>query len=383
MTSANPIEQKERAVIVDALRGFALLGVLIANFTSYTDQQVPSDILKSISSSLDLTLANINKIFIEWKFMTLFSILFGYGFGLLLTSVERKDINSTAFFIRRMWWLFVIGIIHTLFWWGDVLHFYAICGVLLLFFRKASNKTVLISSILLMFVFTFCFSLATQNLPRTFTDADSLMAFENIKSGNLIDVFRTNIIVYYKLFLVTGSDLHDIMETLGRFLFGYYLIRVKLFEAIESKKKLFTKILLICLPFSLAYLIVKCLAASDVLETGSVYWNPLMKVGIFSTTATYSNLIILAFISFGQNIWFKILQTLGKMTLTNYLLISAINIVLLYGIGFGKLGDVRMRTVWLLAFVWLIFEIIVSVYWLQVFRYGVAIAMEQKPTIFA
>ncbi len=96
-TNATPIEQKERAIIVDTLRGFALVGVLIANFTSFTDQQVPSDILNSISSHLDLTLMHINTVFFEWKFMTLFSILFGYGFGLLLTSVEKKNITRIRF----------------------------------------------------------------------------------------------------------------------------------------------------------------------------------------------------------------------------------------------------------------------------------------------
>ena len=101
-TNASPIEQKGRAIIVDTLRGFALVGVLIANFTSFTDQQVPADILNTISSPLDVTLMHINTLFFEWKFMTLFSILFGYGFGLLLTSVEKKNINPNSFFLRRM-----------------------------------------------------------------------------------------------------------------------------------------------------------------------------------------------------------------------------------------------------------------------------------------
>jgi len=86
MTNTLPIQQNERVVVVDIVRGFALTGVLIANFTSYTDQQLPSYILDSISSPLDKTLSEINAVFIEWKFMTLFSILFGYGFGLIIMS---------------------------------------------------------------------------------------------------------------------------------------------------------------------------------------------------------------------------------------------------------------------------------------------------------
>ncbi len=368
--NATPIEQKERAIIVDTLRGFALVGVLIANFTSFTDQQVPADILNSISSPLDVTLMHINTVFFEWKFMTLFSILFGYGFGLLLTSVEKKNINPNSFFLRRMFWLFLIGLIHTSFWWFDVLHFYAISGVLLLLFRKVSNKTVLLSSILLMFIVPFCFSFLMRNQSDTFSDADWRNAYEQFKHGNLVDVFRTNFTGYYKLFIVSASDVHDIIETLGRFLFGYYLLRIKLFESIESKKNLFRKIIFITAPVVIAYFIVRWMAVKEEINIEPFYWEPFIKTGIISTTCMYSSLIVLLFISFGQNKFFKALQALGKMTLTNYLLVSAINIILLYGIGLGKLGELPMHTLWLLAFAWLIIEIIISSYWLRIFRYG-------------
>jgi uncharacterized membrane protein YeiB len=65
----SPIPQKDRTVIVDVVRGFALVGVLVANFTSYVDQQTPESILDSISSPLDLTLMHVNSVFFEWKFM--------------------------------------------------------------------------------------------------------------------------------------------------------------------------------------------------------------------------------------------------------------------------------------------------------------------------
>jgi uncharacterized protein len=89
-TKTLPIIQKDRVVIVDVVRGFALTGLLIANFTSYVEQQTPEPILTSISTSPDIWLININAGFLEWKFMTLFSILFGYGFGLILELKASK-----------------------------------------------------------------------------------------------------------------------------------------------------------------------------------------------------------------------------------------------------------------------------------------------------
>lgn len=369
-TTISPIQQKERAVIVDILRGFALLGVIVANFTSFTDQQVPESVLHSISSPLDLKLMQINSIFFEWKFMTLFSILFGYGFGLLLASIEQKKINTSSFFIRRMCWLFLIGFIHTSFWWFDVLHFYAICGVLLLLFRKLSTRVVLISSILCMFVFPCCFSLFIQNQPETFSAADWLNIYQQFKHGSLLDVIKTNLIGYYKLFILSASDIHDIIETLGRFLFGYFLLRIKLFESVKLKQYLFVRSAFISLPFAIIYFIIKWMALEERITLSSVFWEPVIKLGIFSATCMYASFITISFIHSKKNPVFSVLQTIGKMTLTNYLLVSAIMIILLYGIGFGKLGELTMHQIWLCAMAWIIFEIIISYTWLNYFRYG-------------
>jgi len=369
-TNIVPIEQKERAVIVDTLRGFALVGVLIANFTAYTDQQVPADILNAISSPFDKTLMHINSIFFEWKFMTLFSILFGYGFGLLMTSVEKKNINPNVFFLRRMFWLFVIGCIHTSFWWFDVLHFYAISGMLLLLFRKASNKTILVCAVLFMFVIPFCFSFVMRNQQDTFNDSDWRNAYMQFKYGSLADVIKTNFVGYYKLFILSAGDIHDIIETLGRFLFGYFLLRIKLFEHIENKRNLFSKIFLICLPVAAAYMIIRWLALEKKIDIETVYWEPFIKIGITSTTCMYACIVVLLFSSFKEAKLFKALQALGKMTLTNYLLVSAIMIIILYGIGFGKLGELSMHEIWIAAVVWLTIEILFSSYWLKYFRYG-------------
>jgi uncharacterized protein len=370
MTTASPVQQNERAVIVDIVRGFALIGVLIANFTSYIDQNLPSGILYSISTPLDKALSNINTVFFEWKFMTIFSILFGYGFGLILISLGKKNISPNSFFVRRMFWLFVIGLIHTLFWWGDVLHFYAVSGVLLLAFRKLSVRAILIYSLLFMFVIPPFISFLFQNQPNYFTDQNMQLLYEQYKHGDILDVFSSNINLYYKAFIVTGSDLHDIIETLGRFLFGYFLLRIKLFELIKTKRQVFKKVLLITAPIMIAYLIIRWLSLADIMSTDKIYWEPLIEVGIISTSCFYVSMLVLLFIKYGQSKFFSVLQALGKMTLTNYLFVSVISIILLYGIGFAQLGTLPMHIMWLCAFAGLVLEITFSTYWLNKFRYG-------------
>ena len=370
MTTTLPIEQKDRAIIVDVIRGFALIGVLVANFTSYVDQQTPEPILNSISSSLDRFLMTFNSVFLEWKFMTLFSVLFGYGFGLILESLEKKNINPNFFFVKRMFWLFVLGVIHSMFWWGDVLNLYAMSGILLLLFRNKSNKTILSYAVLFMLVIPVFISYLLRNQPETFTDADIQGLYNQYKQGTLFEIFKFNINFYYRMFIVSGSNLHDIIETLGRFLFGYFLLRIKFFHLVETKKATFRKIALYAAPLMVSYFIFRWLLINGTIHANQYILSPLLSLGVLSTTTFYVSVLVTAYISFGLNKFFTALQSLGRMTLTNYLMVSAFLVILLYGFGFNKLGELPIHIIWLYAFVWLFVEIIFSTYWLKQFRYG-------------
>lgn len=373
MTSAAPTQHEDRAVIVDVIRGFALIGVLISNFTSYIEQQLPEQILNSISSPVDTFLMSFNTVFFEWKFMTLFSILFGYGFGLILESVEKKNINPNFFFIKRMFWLFVFGVIHCMFWWGDVLNLYAMSGILLLLFRKKSTKSIFIYAVLCMFIVPVFINWLLRNQPDVFTSDDIQQLYTQYKQGSLTEVFNFNIHFYYRMFIISGINLHDIVETLGRFLFGYFLLRIKFFNALDEKKDLFRKIIFTSTPIMISYFILRWLLLSGSMHYINPYLvAPLLSIGILSTTACYVSLLVTAYIYCGMTWFFKALQALGRMTLTNYLLISAFLVILLYGFGFNKLGEISIHTIWLCAAAFLVFEITFSSWWLKQFRYGPA-----------
>jgi uncharacterized protein len=112
----------------------------------------------------------------------------------------------------------------------------------------------------------------------------------------------------------------------------------------------------------LAYFILRWLTLTNILKTEAIFWEPFIKLGIISTSVFYCSILVLPFISFGKTKLYTFLQALGKMTLTNYLLISAFLIVLLYGIGFGQLGSLSISLIWLIAFGWLIVEVLFSLY---------------------
>ena len=130
-----PIDNKNRIQVMDLLRGFALIGILFMNIEWFN--RPISDLL-----SFDLQLTGLDwaaswlvKVFIEGKFYKIFSLLFGMGFAVMLLNAQAADKPFTAWFSRRMLALFTFGMLHLIFLWsGDILHDYAVGGLILLGF---------------------------------------------------------------------------------------------------------------------------------------------------------------------------------------------------------------------------------------------------------
>src|SRR5215469_18519106 len=140
-----PVSVSERILFIDILRGMALFGILAANMRAFF---APLDIYDNIRplfhSRPDLIAQGFVDIFIQGKFITLFSFMFGLGFAIQLTRAEARGVRFMGFYPRRLVALAVFGLIHGIFIWaGDILLTYAFSGALLLLFRKRQQKTLL------------------------------------------------------------------------------------------------------------------------------------------------------------------------------------------------------------------------------------------------
>jgi len=299
---------------IDALRGFALCGVIFSNFNSYTSQQVSPEILEQIAGFTDSWFQQFNALFLEWKFMTLFSILFGCGFGLLYKSLSERYRHPEFIYLRRLLILFLFGLLHLSFWWFDVLHLYAVCGVMLLLFKDLKGTALLILSLIFMIPMPFAIGLYLKQFPPGLTDADSLWMYEQFKHGSLSELVCCNWEGYYKLFVKTGGNYRDIPETLGRFMFGYWLVlgvggwkRKSDWINQHALKIIFP---LICVS-GLYFLLLL-----EIIDLPNWTSNLLYRSGIFCTTYLYGVLFIVIYGKFGGGRFFRVLESMGKMTLT-------------------------------------------------------------------
>jgi hypothetical protein len=136
---------------VDALRGFALFGILIANVIAVTGilsiQDEAFDFTYTFDSPVDQAVSTVVDAAFVGKFFVLFSFLFGYSFTLQLDAAARAQAPAVPRLLRRCAALFAIGAVHAaLLWFGDILTLYAALGLLLVALRNVTPRTAVITA---------------------------------------------------------------------------------------------------------------------------------------------------------------------------------------------------------------------------------------------
>lgn len=145
-TTHAPVTRNERIQYLDILRGIAILFIFLANITYLSGTAFYSEAtnLSFASNTLDQLLRIFSFTFIDGKFYSIFSILFGIGFVVQYNSVMKTGKPFVPFFRRRMLGLLLIGSAHlVLVWVGDILTLYALLGLTLIWFRAFDDKRLL------------------------------------------------------------------------------------------------------------------------------------------------------------------------------------------------------------------------------------------------
>jgi uncharacterized protein len=144
---AAPTAQSERITILDSLRGFAILGILLMNIGSFG---LSGDTFAQHETGINYYTWYIINLVPDGTQRALFSMLFGAGILLFVRSAEKKveGIRPADYFFRRQLWLLVFALIDVfvLLWNGDILLDYALYGMILFTFRNLSPKKLLIAA---------------------------------------------------------------------------------------------------------------------------------------------------------------------------------------------------------------------------------------------
>ena len=384
----SPISLTERIELLDVLRGLAVGGILIGNMQWFSGYGMMPEALLRQTPIYDQITHFLVHFFIEGKFYSIFSFLFGFGFALQIARAEERGDLKASLFKRRLFWLLVIGLLHAyLLWAGDILSIYAVMGFLLILFRKKSNSSLLKWAFVLLAVPIFTYIL--QYLLFTFFAPANLAAsIETMKldhwNSAVTTVSQSNywqILTGYNREYIVGRYMGLIFDMrlpkiLAMFLLGFYAYRIGVFQDLSDHRPFIRRVLVWGLSLGIVGNLVFALLAGH--ETvipptlagiGGVityaFGVPAMALGIAALVATL----------WQKNAWQKTLTFLapvGRMALTNYLMQTIICVLLFYGYGFGLFGKFGALVSTMIALGIFVFQIFTSALWLKYFRYGPA-----------
>lgn len=361
-----PIQENKRTAIVDILRGWALLGVVIGNYVDFRYIGLERFIVKK--GIFSEVVSYFNLYFFSAKSWTLLSILFGYGFAVLINNVAEKGKNPVYFFCWRMFILFIFAFINSAFWLGDILKDYAFLGLLLLLFYKSSPKTILITCGLLLLTVPFLTAYIhsiKQGLPDVQSTAKYLKLFY---SANWLDVFKFNLLgTYYQemINLAYAVTVHVVMFAL--MLLGFYAQKINFFNRLPDFKKQLKKTIIITLILAIISGVLFEIAIQQKLIF--IYFHPVFWI-IINTMVFIASGICLLYINGKLKTIFNYFRLSGKMTLTNYMMQNILAAFLFSGIGFKIYNTLPYWFYFFLAIFVFIIQLFISKWWLAKYNYG-------------
>ena len=393
---SQPIDLKNRIHSLDLLRGFAVLGILIMNITSFSQISM-AYMNPTIGAGLEgynQYFHGFNYIFADTRFMSIFSMLFGAGVVLFTQRIEAKGERVAALHYKRMFWLLIFGLTHAYFIWvGDILVAYAICGSLVFFFRKKSIRTLFIIAIILFLIpislnFMTYYGMPKDALERTFAffypSTEQIAAQTKIMQGSYIEQMPLRIENALELQTLVFM-INTFWRTSAMMLLGMILYRKGILSADKSTAYYNNMIWLGFVPG----LIISSLGLNQVYSSD---WSGAYVMNIGANYKFVSGLLMaLGYIGlviwiYKKGIFKKLqnrLQATGRMAFTNYIGMSLICTLIFNGHGLGLFGTFdRLQQFLIVIGLWVIM-LIISPLVLKKYQFGPLESMWRKLTYFS
>lgn len=381
-----PTQASERYMILDTLRGFAILGIALANYPELSLYRfLPADAAAALpASAWDRAINFIVHSLVDGKFYTIFSLLFGIGFSIILQNITRKGGRVLPLFMRRMALLALIGLAHLLFIWsGDILLLYALMGMLLACFRNLSDRTLLscaLAFLLLPIGIDAACEYANLHPAAFFVQLQQqACAHSGITPENFATWLR-DADSYSGMFdfLIQGAavraqefiDGNRYFKVLGLFLLGFLIGRHRLYARLAEHRRALRRITLIGGGIGLILAPLFAWSSINGQPWGIAAHSLIYTLSVYPLSFAYMSLICLAYLRCSTFAPFRWLAAPGRMALTNYLMQSVIGVLLYYGIGLGLGASLPLAGVELVALLIFIAQMTFSSLWLRAFRYG-------------
>ncbi|BDD06993.1 DUF418 domain-containing protein [Aureibacter tunicatorum] len=371
--------RKPRISMIDALRGFAVMAIVLLhniehfNFYHFPDKTGQAEWLTWMDSKVWETMF----LLFGGKTYSIFAVLFGFTFYLMNHKQQSQEKDFGPRYLWRLLLLFFFACVNAMFFAGEVLLLYSICGIVLFIGRNWKENTVLIASVCLlaqpMEWYHFIMQSLTENytMPAKISSSMWQGVMDYIKAGNIWETYSQNLTKGQLWSLLWAVENGRFTQTCGLFLLGFWLGKKQVFTQFEANKKFWIKSLFI------AFIISVPLYFSNNFLNEHPVANIKNSVGVItdmwwklSCTLVWISLFAILYASpFFQKIT-KPLVPYGKMSLTNYITQSMIGGYLYYMYGLGWAAKYGVTYSLIIGIVFFLVQLGFCHLWLSRFKKG-------------
>ncbi|OWQ97871.1 DUF418 domain-containing protein [Sphingopyxis witflariensis] len=385
-----------RLITLDALRGFAVMGILAMNIVAFAMPEMAYITPRAYAGETpsDLAAWALGFILFDGKMRGLFSILFGASMLLIIDRAEASGRDPASVHYRRMAWLAVFGFCHYAFiWWGDILFLYAAVGCVAFRFRDWEARRLIIWAIGLftlgVAIMTMAFGAQLAAVRAADTASSST---ELVEAGRAIraeyasmnEGVATELALYrggYLPILAERLDKADsplimlvmnFLETLPLMMIGMALFRNGFLTGAWSRAD-YRRVARHWLPPGLLLTLlvtwVQWRSGFDNLVAINAFlaWA---APGRLMMTIGYAALFVLLIQRYASGTGMARVAAAGRMAFSNYIGTSIVMTSIFYGYGLGLFGSVDRMTLYLFVIGGAAAMLLWSKPWLDRFLYG-------------
>jgi uncharacterized protein len=379
-----PVAATERVEIIDIIRGMALFGILAANIRGFAGPArtyfMPHLFWPELHDRVAQAFVDA---FVQGKFITIFAVLFGVGFGVQVDRALARNSKFNWTWTRRCLVLLLFGLVHGLaIWFGDILLVYALVGLMLLPFKRRKDKTLIVWAVILFLVpvalMSFVF-LAVQlgaeiPAPPMPTAADLQKVDALFSDGAWIDIQRARMTDartqnwgFFPMFF---------WQILAFFLIGMVLWRKGFFrpapETLPRYRKIAAYALTLGVLGNVAMVAIRWILKPAPMPTTFAAFSAVL-LQWFAVPALSLGYVALLIVLFHDERWRARIApfgAIGRTAFSNYLLQSVLGTLIFYSYGLGFFGDVGPAVLWPVTFVIFAIQLVLSRWWLERYRFG-------------
>lgn len=381
MTHTQTITPKKRINSIDALRGFALIGIMLLHCMERFDLTLAPVVESPFWQAIDTAVYDSLYFLFSGKSYAMFSLLFGLSFFMQMESQAAKGVDFRGRFLWRLALLFLFGYINGLVYMGDFFMVYAVLGVFLIPLYKVPTRWLLVLCVLLFLqipaVISFV-SLLSDNVANEPTAAAAYMdrlferAADVFINGSLMDVLSFNTFDGQSAKCLWVFNNFRYLQLLGLFIAGMLIGRQGIHKSEEKMVKYSHLFLPYCLAFwavfyAVAFLLPVWGVDGFALRVGQTLFKTYGNLG--QMMVYFCGFTLLYYRYKGQKVLDRI-APVGRMSVTNYMVQSIVGVSLFYGFGGNFAVEFNYLQSFLLGAAFCVIQIAYSNWWIKRFYYG-------------